>query len=173
MSYQSASQNSPSIRNKNNLGTSTQILHLTGNRKRIFLPFALKNVIGVRVKSLSYSITPANYSNSQLLVLSCDDLIESTMNQSYIIVSDPADPSGSTQFNMAKSIIATWVAITPDFPPLPIPNYNLPNYEQPILWFKRPQEFASLSFSLDTDLVQLDFNTTNRVILVLEFFYHV
>ncbi len=173
MNYPNASQNSPSIKNKNNLGTSTQILHLTGNRKRIFLPFALINVIGVRVKSLSYSITPTNYSTSQLLVLSCDDLIESTMNQSYIIVSDPSDPSGSTQFAMAKSIIATWVAITSAFPPEPIPNYNLPNYEQPIIWFKKPMRFSDFAFCLDTDIVQLDFDATNRVILVLEFFYHV
>lgn len=171
MNYLNANPNSQSIDNKNNLGTSTQILHLTGNRKRIFLPAPLFDVIGMRVKSLSFATTPTNYSNSQILVLSCDDLIETTMNQSYIILADPNDPSGSSQIAIAKSIVATWVAQEPAFPPLPIPNYNLPNYEQPIVWFKKPMRFTSFNFILDTDLVQLDFDATNRVILILEFFY--
>jgi hypothetical protein len=172
MNYLSDKPNSPSIKNKNNLGISFQVIHLTRNRARQFLRTPLYDVIGVRVRTLSFGTQPANIAGSQIIILSCDDMAEKSKNESTIITVDPADPTGSTLFMSPKSILATWLWQPVGVPPISIPNYNTPNFEQSIIWFEKPMCFTNLTFTLETDLVELSFDSTNKVILVLEFFYH-
>lgn len=165
-------RNSPSIANKNELGVTIQVFHLTSNNRRIYLSKRLNDIIGVRVRSLSYRTAPTGTNVSSVLTLSSDDMLENAINQSNVIYADPSDPSGSTQFSMLRSLLATWVLSgAPTSTSLNVPNYQSPNYKQPIIWFSKPFSWTSLSFLLESEYGPVVFSATNGVILVLEFFY--
>jgi hypothetical protein len=172
MNYLQQKPDSQAIKNKNNQGTSTQILQLFSNNQTIMLPQVLIDIIGVKVKSLSWSVDPTGITGSNLLFLSCDDLIENTVNQSQIISPSPFDPSGATQQANPKNIIASWVLSTLNTT-LRYPNADTPNYDQSIIWFNRPQTLTKFKLVFETDQGQIGFDVNSKVNVVLEYYYHI
>jgi hypothetical protein len=168
MNYQQEIPNSQGILNKNNVGVTTQIFNLTGNRKRIFLPIPLNMIIGFKVKSICWDVAPASFAFSTMFMISSDDLIEDSINQSQLILPNPIDPNKFECYQLP--IIATWVL--DKLPAVISPNSQVPNFEQPTIWLKRPLSLQSVLFnittSIDPDVV---YDSTNKVFLTLEFYY--
>jgi len=173
MNYPQENPNSLGISNKNNLGVSHQVIQLTGNYKRIFFQAEFVNIIGIKVNGITFATPPTNLTNGNVLMLCCDDLIENTMNQSNLIVSNPDDPSGASQNVISKSILAKWIIINTGTSQY-VPNYAVANFEQDTIWFARPTRFSSLQMFLITeDLTNiLSFNSSNKVFLNVTLYYY-
>jgi hypothetical protein len=168
MNYQQEIPNSQGILNKNNVGVTTQVFYLTGNRKRMFLPIPLKSIIGFKVKSICWGTIPASFALATMLFVSCDDLIEDTINQSQTIFPNPIDPNKSEAIQ--SSLIASW--ILDKLPVIICPNSQTPNFEQPTIWLKRPLNLTSIAFDLAINAASdVAFDTTNAIFLTLEFYY--
>jgi len=170
MNYLQEIPNSKSITNKNNVAVTTQVFLLSANRRRIFLPLILKDIIGFKVKSICWSTAPAEFAASTMLFLSCDDLIEDTINQSMIILPDPAYPNSQTAY--PTSIIATW--ILDKLPAVISTNSQVPNFEQPTMWLRRPLSMSQITFRLGVNAAtDVTFDETNLIFLTLEFYYYI
>lgn len=172
MNFLLQNPNSKPITNKNNVGTTIQIIQITKNRKRIFLPVILTDIIGFKVRSVSWAVPPVGYSGSSIFYLCSEDLVENTINQSIVITADPADPSGSTQEVVQRSIIASWVP--QEFPPFSwnTINYSNPNYEPTTIWLKKPLKISDIEFTFESDTNEIVIDVNTKLILVMEFYYY-
>jgi hypothetical protein len=130
----------------------------------------LKDIIGFKVKSICWNTAPAEFAASSMLFLSCDDLIEDTVNQSMSVLPDTTYPNSQTAY--PTSLIATW--ILDKLPVIISPNSQVPNFEQPTIWLGRPLSLSQLTFTFGVNgATDVTFDETNRVFLTLEFYYYI
>ena len=162
-------KDSEAIANKNNQGTTISVILLAKNEHVIFLSPCLSNIIGFRVKALSWLVTPASFTPGSTLQISSPELTENCINQSSFIATDSSILPSARIFR--SPIIATWEfkkGVAPE-------NLYLRREEQPIIWLQRPSYFNRISFKIfiDGDYQGISFDETNLMVLTIEFFYHV
>lgn len=170
MNYQQQDTSSRAIINKNNATSTISVILLAGNETELYLPPCLSEIIGFRVKSLSWANTPGTFATGSTLQLVSQELTENCLNQSNFILPNPSNILAG-QVNRFP-VIATWefkkgVASSSDL--------YLRYQKQPIIWLQRPTNFSRLSFKVfvDLDFQGVIFDSTNGVVVCIEFFYHV
>ncbi|HXU95462.1 MAG TPA: hypothetical protein VFP45_03400 [Candidatus Nitrosotalea sp.] len=170
MNYQQQDTISKAIVNKNDETSTISVILIAGNEKPLYLPPCLYDIIGFRVRSLSWTNTPESFATGSSLQLASQELTENCLNQSSFLIPDSVNPN-SAQANRFP-IIATWefkkgVASPNDL--------YLRRDKQPIIWLQRPSYFNRLSFKvfIDRSFEDVNFDLSNGVAVTIEFFYHV
>lgn len=161
---------SKAIINKNDVTSTISVIQIAGNDLQLYLPPCLYDIIGFRVKSLSWTNTPEGFATGTNFQLASQELTENTINQSSFLIPDSVNilKAQLSQF----PIIATWefkkgVASPTD-------SY-LRYQEQPIFWLQRPSTFTRLSFKvfINQSSEDITFDLSNGVVVTIEFFHHV
>lgn len=149
------------------IGTSTQVFRLYKNRNRIFLQRILEGVVGFRVKSLCWTTQPASFLATPMVMLLCEELLETTKTQSTVTL--PVGAYTSTTFSLP--IISTWILEKSG--QIVSPNAQQSNYVQPKYWFTKETDLSQLSFEFrDADGNDIDFDASSNVYLIFEFYYN-
>jgi len=170
MNYPQLDTTSKAIVNKNNVTSTISVILVSGNEVPLYLPPCLYDIIGFRIKSLSWTNTPEAFATGTTLQLVSQELTENCVNQSCFIIPDSVNIR-TTQANKFP-IIATWefkkgVASATDL--------YLRYQEQPIFWLQRPSFFNRLSFKvfINQSFDDINFDLSNGLTVTVEFFYHV
>lgn len=170
MNYPQQDTISKGIINKNNETSTISVILIAGNETPLFLPPCLDNIIGFRVKSLSWTNTPESFATGTTLQLVSQELTENCLNQSNFIIPDSVNIRSALVNRFP--IIATWEFKKGVSSPTDL---YLRYQEQPIIWLQRPSFFNRLSFKIfiNRDFEDINFDLSNGVEVVIEFFYHV
>jgi hypothetical protein len=138
----------PSYPTKNGYKTSLQTFYIGANNRTIFLNRSLNRICSVRVHNISWLNNPlSNPNGTTKMWLSCDELYNSTTNQSSVFLINISDPSYQSPLILERSLIGTWV-IAPVSSNVINPNYNDPQRE---FLLSKETTINQLTFLLEAD----------------------